>query len=311
MSEQRAPHPGLVGDPASGAHSNPLVTCIVAALLSLVFLVQWWGRAVGEDGSGYAVYLVGGLYASSVLEEELYRIVTAPLLHLHGYHFLFNLSGLLGLGAVMEAQIGHARFLLVVAVSMLLGSLAALALPPPAGVMVGASGAIFGIIGAFATLWLRQRQAPSSLLRRARWLLPIALLADAVLALLAPARIGWSAHLGGLVGGMISMALASRGGGPIPLGRSSREIKGAAAGVVALFFWGVAVDVQRVVSGRICTVIERDDLSEEVRDGFTAALRDLPVTCSGLEPDSPSATRADSATRERPRTHSSESRRGP
>jgi membrane associated rhomboid family serine protease len=257
------------------------------------------------------VYLVGGLHASSVLEGELFRIVTAPLLHLHPYHFLLNLSGLLGLGAVTEAQIGHARFLLVVALSMLSGSLVALALPPPAGVMVGASGAIFGIIGAFATLALRQRQAPSPLLRRARWLLPIVLVADAALVLLAPARIGWSAHLGGLVGGMVSMALVSRGGGPIPLGRSSRGIKLAAAGVVVLFLWGVAVDLQRVASGRICQVIERDDLSEVVRDGFTAALRDLPVTCSGLEPGSPSATPADSSTRERPRTHSSANHRGP
>jgi rhomboid protease GluP len=311
MSEERAPHPGLVGDPAGSAYSSPLVTCVAAAVLSLVFLAQWWGRAIGEDGNGYAVYLVGGLYTSSVLEGELYRIATAPLLHLHVYHFLLNLSGLLGFGAVMEAQIGHARFLLVVALSMLSGSLAALALPPVAGVVVGASAALFGLMGAMAALALRQRRDLPPLLRRARWLLPIVLVVDVALALLAPARIGWSAHLGGFVGGMASMALVSRGAGPIPLGRSSQGIKLAAAGVVAFFLWGIAVDLHRVASGRICQVIERDDLSEAVREGFTAALRDLLVTCPGLEPGSPSATPADSATQERLRTHSSASHREP
>jgi len=309
--EEEARVAGPDGDPSSGALSNPIASCVIIAALSLVFLAQWWGRAVGEDGAGYAVYLVGGLHVSSVREGEIFRIVTAPLLHLHLLHLLFNLAGLLGLGAALEAQIGNARFLLVVALSMLFSSMATLALPPAAGVLVGASGALFGLIGAMAVLALRQWRAPPPLLRRVRWLLPIALAADAAVALAAPGRVGWSAHLGGLVGGMASMALAAHGGGPIPLGRPPRRVRLAAVGVAALFLWGVAADLQRVVSGRICEVIQRDDLSQAVREGFSAALRDMPVTCAGLEPGPPSATPADSAKPERRRTRSSASRRGP
>jgi membrane associated rhomboid family serine protease len=311
VSEEGARCAARDRDPTSGALSDPIATCVVAAVLSLAFLVQWWGRAVGENGSGYAVYLVGGLHASSVREGEIFRIFTAPLLHLHLHHLAFNLTGLLVFGAALEAQVGHARFLLVVAFSMLSGSMAALVLPPAAGVLVGASGALFGMIGAMAALALRQRQAPPPLLRRARWVLPIALAADAALALLAPERVGWSVHIGGFVGGMAAMALFSRGGGPIPLGRSSRRIRLAAAGLAALFLWGVTADLQRVLSGRICEVIEGDHLSDAVRDGFTAALRDLPVTCASLEPGPPPATPADSRTPERPRIRSSASRRGP
>jgi len=309
--DQRARSAGLDGDPASGALYHPIATCVVAAALSLAFLAQWWGRAVGEDGSGYAVYLVGGLHASSVREGEVFRILTAPLLHLHIHHLGFNVTGLLALGGVLEAQIGHARFLLLVALSMLAGSVAALALPPAAGVVVGASGAVFGVAGAWSALVLRQRKAPPPLLRRARWVLPIILATDAALALLAPGRVGWSVHLGGFAGGMAAMGLLSRGGRPIPLGRSSRRMRLAMAGLAALFLWGVAADLQRVVSGRICEVMERDDLSEAVRDGLTAALRDLPVTCAGLEPGPSPATPADSETPERPRTRSNASRRGP
>jgi len=310
-SGKRARSADLDGDPASAALYNPIATCTAAALLSLAFLAQWWGRAVGEDGSGYAVYLVGGLHASSVREGEVFRIVTAPLLHLHIYHLGFNVAGLLGLGGALEAQVGHARFLLVVALSMLAGSVAALALPPPAGVVVGASGGVFGILGAWWALVLRQWQNPPPLLHRARWAIPIALAADAALALLAPERVGWCSHLGGFAGGMAAMALLSRAGQPIPLGRSPRRMRLAAAGLAALFLWGVAVDLQRVASGRICEVMARDDLSEAVRDGFTAALRDLPVTCAGLEPGPPPATPAGSETPERPRTRSNASRRGP
>jgi membrane associated rhomboid family serine protease len=291
--------------------SNPVAVCVVAAALCLVFAAQWWGRAVGGDGSGYAVYLVGGLHAASVREGEIFRIVTAPLLHLHVHHLGLNLGGLLAFGATLEAQVGHARFLLLVGLSMISGSLVSIALPPPAGVVVGASGALFGMIGAMAALVLRDRQDPPPLLRRVRWALPIVLVGDTALALLVPGRVGWSAHLGGFAGGMAAGAMLFRGAGPIPLGRATRATRLAAAAVALLFVWGIAADVHRIASGRICQVIERDPLSPAVRDGFAAALHSLPVACPHLEREPLPATRADSGTPARSRTRSSASRHGP
>jgi membrane associated rhomboid family serine protease len=291
--------------------SNPVAVCVIAAALSLVFAAQWWGRAVGGDGSGYAVYLVGGLHAASVREGEVFRIVTAPLLHLHVHHFALNLGGLLAFGAALEAQVGHARFLLLVGLSMISGSLVSVALPTPTGVVVGASGALFGMIGAMAALALREWQDPPPLLRRARWVLPVVLVGDAALALLIPGRVGWSAHLGGFAGGMVAAALFFRGAGPIPLGRASSATRLAAAGVAALFVWGIAADVHRIASGHVCRVIERDQLSAAVRDGFAAALRDLPVACDNVEREPPPATPADGETPARSHTRSSASRRGP
>jgi membrane associated rhomboid family serine protease len=283
-SGERVRYTGLDGGPVGAGFPSPIAACALAAVLFLAFAAQWWGSGIAADRSGYAVYLVGGLHASSVLEGEVFRLVTAPLLHLNVHHLGFNLTGLLAFGAALEAQVGHARFILVVALSMLAGSIAAVAVPPEAGVLLGASGGLFGTIGAMATLVLREWQSPSPLLRRARWVLPIALAGDAALVLLVPERVGWSAHLGGFAGGVAAMALLSRGAGPIPLGRSSRWIRLAAAGLAALFLWGVAADVERIASGRVCEVLERDDLSTAVRDGLTAALRDLPVACADLEP---------------------------
>jgi len=107
------------------------------------------------------------------------------------------------------------------------------------------------------------------------------------------------------------MALLARGAGPIPLGPSPRWMRWVAAGLTALFLWAVAVDVRRIASGQVCEVLLQDDLSEAVREGFAAALADLPVTCAPREPEPAAATPADNGTPERPRTRSSANRREP
>jgi membrane associated rhomboid family serine protease len=281
MSEGGGPRPSFWTTGPDGVHYYGATTTLsVAALVCLVFAALWWGNALTEDGTGHSAYLVGGLKASSVWEGEVFRIFTAPLLHVDYIHFMMNLAGLLGLGATLEAQIGSLRTLLVIALSMLAGSLAAIAVPPAGAVLVGASGAMFGILGAWGILALRQRRSLTPLLRRVRWAVPIALVADTALVFLFPAKIGWIAHLGGLAGGMAAMAVLSRGAGPIPLRRSPRWMRWVAAGLAALLLWAVAVDVHRIASGEVCEVLLRDDMSETNRELFTAALAEMPVTCA-------------------------------
>jgi membrane associated rhomboid family serine protease len=291
MSEGDGPRPSFWTTGIDGVHYyGATASCSLGALLSLVFAGLWWTNAVTEGGSGYAAYLTGGLDPALVWEGEVFRIFTAPLLHVAPYHFLANLAGLMGLGATLEAQIGGPRTLLVVGLSMFAGSVATIAVSPGASVVVGASGGVFGVFGAWGTLALRQRRSPTPLLRRVRWCTPIALLADSVLAFLFPAKIGWASHFGGFAGGMAAMALLSRGAGPIPLRRSPHWMRWLAVGLAALFLWAIAVDVRRVASGRICEVLDRD-WNEANRKGFTAALRDMPVDCANLEPEPPPATR--------------------
>jgi membrane associated rhomboid family serine protease len=295
-------------------YSGPTVTCVLAAVLVLVFAAQWWGNAVAVDGSAYAVWLVGGLHAPSVREGEVFRIFTSPFLHMHGQHLIANLVMVLSLCGALEGRIGNIRTLLVVALSMFAASLAAVAFPPGGGVLAGASGGMYGVVGAWVVLVLRDRRSQSTALRWARRAMPIILIAVFLLPLVpfpSSDRIGWSAHLGGFVGGLAAMALLSRGAGPVPLGSSPRWMRRVAAGLMVLFLWAVAVDVQRVASGRICAMLDRDGLSEEDRAGLAGALRDLPVTCANLEPGPPPATPADGETPERPRTRSSANRRGP
>jgi membrane associated rhomboid family serine protease len=273
--------------------SPPIASCAIATAIALAFLAQWWW---GAAESPYPEYLVGGLHASSVLEGEVFRLVTSPILHNRLPHMLANASVFLSLAAILESQIGHARFLLVMGLSMLAGSIAGVALlPSPWSVAVGASAAAFGMFGAWEVLVLRQRDDPPPLLRRLRCVIPIllvlALVSDLALSFLTCQKIGWVLHLGGLAGGTAVMALLSRGAGPVPFGRAPRWMRLAAAGLVLVFLLGVAVDLQRIASGRICEVLERDDLDEVDRAGFEKALRKFPVACANLGPEPPPATR--------------------
>jgi membrane associated rhomboid family serine protease len=273
--------------------SQPIAACALGAGVALAFLAQWWW---GAAESPYPEYLVGGLHAKSVMEGEVFRLVTSPLLHHDVTHMLANASVFLSLGAILEAQIGHARFLLVVGLSMLAGTIAGVVLlPSPWGVAVGSSAALFGMLGAWEVLVLRQRHDPPPLLRRLGRVIPIllvlALVSDLGFSFLSCQKIGWMLHLGGLAGGTASMALLSRGAGSVPFGRAPRGMRLAAAGLVLVFLLGVAVDLQRVASGRICEVLERDDLDAVDRAGFTEALRKFPVACANLGPEPPPATR--------------------
>jgi len=284
MSEGDGPRPSFWTRGADGVHYyGATASCSLGALLSLVFAALWWANAVTREGSGYDAYLTGGLDSALVWEGEVFRIFTAPLLHLAPYHFMLNLAGLMGLGVTLEAQIGGPRTLLVVGLSMFAGSITTIAVSPGASVLVGASGGVFGVLGAWAMLALRQRRSPTPLLRRVGWTIPIALVVDSVLAFLFPARIGWAAHFGGFAGGMAAMSLLARGARPIPLRRSPRWMRWVAAGLAALFLWAIAVDVHLIASGRICEVLDRD-WNDADREGFTAALRDMPVACANLEP---------------------------
>jgi membrane associated rhomboid family serine protease len=110
------------------------------------------GRLTGTAG---AIYRNGALYGPSVADGDWWRIVTAGFLHAGLLHIAFNMYFLYFLGTLLEPAIGKLRFGTIYFVSLVGGSCGALLLSPNA-VTVGASGAVFGTMGA-AILALRAR----------------------------------------------------------------------------------------------------------------------------------------------------------
>src|SRR5437899_11649585 len=101
----------------------------------------------GVYGVGSTIYEKGVLWAPFVANGDYWRLITAAFLHYGPFHLLLNMVGLYWFGSLLEQRIGSGRFLLLYLVSGLAGSAGALVVSPNSAT-VGASGAIFGILGA-------------------------------------------------------------------------------------------------------------------------------------------------------------------
>lgn len=135
------------GGSASGFAQSP-ATYVLIALNVIAYLIE-----IGAGGGGFAtgslnsVTLDFGLFGPSVAEGEWYRLVTCGFLHSSLIHIGFNMLLLFFLGRMLEPALGTPRFLVLYFASLLAGSFGALLLDPNA-ITVGASGAVFGLIGA-------------------------------------------------------------------------------------------------------------------------------------------------------------------
>ena len=136
------------------------------------------------------------LQGLAVSDGEWWRLVTAMFLHGSVLHLLFNMLALYWLGTIIEQALGTPRFLLVYFVSGLAGSAGALWLSSALAVTVGASGAIFGMIGALLIL---EYLTTGSLMGQAM----VLILVNMALTFAVPG-ISIGGHLGGLVGGIVA-----------------------------------------------------------------------------------------------------------
>ncbi|MGX1849011.1 rhomboid family intramembrane serine protease [Streptomyces sp. NBC_01456] len=127
-----------------------------------------------------------------VAEGEWYRLLTAMFLHQQIAHIAFNMLSLWWLGPPLEAALGRARFLALYLLAGLGGSALSYLLAAQNQPSLGASGAIFGLLGATAVLMRRLRYDMKPVL--------ILLGLNLVFTFLWP-NIAWQAHVGGLVVG--------------------------------------------------------------------------------------------------------------
>jgi membrane associated rhomboid family serine protease len=134
--------------------STPQLTYVLIAINVAVFVATaaMAGRLTGTSGE---IYQQGALYGPAVAAGDWWRIVTAGFLHAGLLHIALNMYFLYFLGTLLEPAIGKLRFGTIYFVSLVGGSFGALILSPHA-VTVGASGAVFGTMGA-AILALRAR----------------------------------------------------------------------------------------------------------------------------------------------------------
>ena len=140
-----------------------------------------------------------------------WRMLTAVFLHGGIFHLLMNAYALWIFGPVVEAELGRVRFLMIFLVTGLCASAASYAFASvPTQVSVGASGAIFGVVGAFVAYNYRHRELAVAA-ARLRGLVPFLILN--VFFAFAVSFIDWRAHLGGFVAGLAAGIVAEGWGG--------------------------------------------------------------------------------------------------
>lgn len=186
--------PGRV-DFESGMSYAPPLTLLVIGINLMVFI---WEASTGALDSTESIVAAGALSRDRVLQGELWRLVTPMFLHGSADHLIGNTTALYVLGVAAEHAVGSLRLLALYIAAGVSGALASLAITT--GPSVGASGAIFGLMGAVAVLLHLHRDRFYLREKRVTMIIAVWALFTIVTGLLSPV-VDNAAHVGGLLCG--------------------------------------------------------------------------------------------------------------
>ncbi len=184
-----------------GTGSDPVLTYILIGINVAIALgaTLSGASATGGGGAGSSTLLSEGSVSRLTVEGgEYWRILTAGFLHVGFLHLLFNMFSLYILGGMLEPAIGRMRFAVIYFVSLLAGSFGALLLTTDP--TVGASGAIFGLMGA-AVVVMRNRGVDPMESGLGVWIGLNLLITFTI------PNISIGGHIGGLLGGAVAALL--------------------------------------------------------------------------------------------------------
>jgi rhomboid protease GluP len=185
----------------------------VLALIILNAVVFLFEISVGDSSDPEVLHRIGALEPYAVVVQgEYWRLFTALFLHGGLLHLGFNLFALYVLGPPLERSIGTIRFVVCYLISGLASGagvmgLTLIGLVRPAQ-LIGASGSIMGIVGAWAGFLMRHRHAPHAKQRLANIVMIVAI---QIAFDLSTPQVSMSAHLCGLIAGFfLGLILAPR-----------------------------------------------------------------------------------------------------
>jgi len=219
--------PRVVARAPRGA-TGALVTKSLIAINVAIYLIGA-AQGAGLNNPGGKLFAKLWLDGPDVAHGDWWRLITAAFLHASPLHIGFNMLALWWFGAPVEQYLGRARFIGLYLAAGLAGSAGALI--QTQGVTVGASGAIFGILGAMVIL---EWQMTGRLGGNAMTLIVINLALSFALA-----NVSIGGHIGGLIGGVLAtLAFARWGRGHAAFGKLG---VGGIAGLVAVAVVSVAI----------------------------------------------------------------------
>ncbi|MFE7418351.1 rhomboid family intramembrane serine protease [Rhodococcus sp. NPDC057529] len=211
----------------------PLVTYILMAANVGIFLITAaQSRSIMQNQAGSALFADWALFPPAVVDGQLVRVIGSGFLHFGLIHLAVNMFALWIIGRDTELVLGRARYAFVYLASILGGS-AAVMLFQLHAVTAGASGAVFGLMGAQAVILLRLRRSPAPVIS--------VIAINVIISITIPGISLWG-HLGGLVAGAAATAAILYG--PQLLGAGNNREKAVTVGWICL---GVVVLVPLAV----------------------------------------------------------------
>ncbi|GCE13975.1 rhomboid family intramembrane serine protease [Tengunoibacter tsumagoiensis] len=146
-----------------------IIWCITATQAAIVGGFRDWRAvlydignnaiSVQNDQSLSQVLIAAGAKADNLIKQgEYWRFLTPIFLHANALHLLLNMVNLLVLGIILERIMGHLRFLFVYTITGIVSMIVSFVFAPDI-LSVGASGAIFGLVGAYSLFIVMHRRA--------------------------------------------------------------------------------------------------------------------------------------------------------
>lgn len=226
----------VAGAPVGAGPGRPVVVPLLVVVNVAVFALTALDAGSVADNSAGEVFASSSLVPYAVAGGQWWRLLASGFLHIGPLHLVFNMVALWVIGRDVETALGRLRFTVVYLAALLGGSAAVMLLGDPGTAVAGASGAVFGLMGALAVLLRRLRRSPGP---------AVGIIAINVVLSVALPGISILAHLGGLaVGAAVTAAFVY---GP---GRSRPAAGFVVAGAVVVLLL-LAVGVRDVSLGPV------------------------------------------------------------
>lgn len=183
---------------------KPIITYAIIALNILVFLSMY----IYGNGSTdiYTLIKFGANYRGTIINSEFYRLITCAFIHIGVLHLAFNSYALYVIGVQLESYFGKIKYIIIYLLSAISASLMSIIFSN--SISAGASGAIFGLLGALLYFGYHYRVYLGNVLKSQ--IIPL-ILVNLLIGFM-DQGIDNAAHIGGLIGGfLIAMAVGVEG----------------------------------------------------------------------------------------------------
>lgn len=172
---------------------KPIITYAIIGICAIVFILM------GGATDGKTLLSFGANLGLLVKQGEIYRLLTCAFVHIGIIHLLLNMYSLYVIGSQVESFYGKIKYLLIYLISAICGSLLSMGFTDDV-ISAGASGAIFGLLGATLYFGVKHRTYLGQTVKSQ--VIPIIII-NLMIGFSMPG-IDNAAHIGGLIGGLLT-----------------------------------------------------------------------------------------------------------